>query len=248
MDKILRGYHTFRTEVFGRREEFFKKLARKKQEPGALFITCSDSRIDPNLVTQTEPGDLFILRNAGNIVPPYGAASGGEVATIEYAIAVLGIRNLIVCGHSHCGAMQALLDFENAPPANGKLKGVLSWFANAEVTRQIIADRYQGLSGEELLTAAVEENVLTQLNHLSTHPAVATGLARGDLHLFGWRYEIETGTVYEYDQTRGRFEPLGDTPHPAMPMPVRQPAGPPPRPPVPSPNGRPVNLTLASHC
>jgi carbonic anhydrase len=223
VDKVLRGYHAFRSQVFTQQQEFFQHLARKKQEPKALFITCSDSRIDPNLVTQTDPGDLFILRNAGNIVPPYGAASGGEVATIEYAVAVLGIRHLIVCGHSHCGAMQALLDFEKSPPPNGKLKGVLNWFSHAEVTRHIIGERYHSLTGEDLLTAAVEENVLTQLNHLSTHPVVGAGLSKGDLKLYGWRYEIESGTIYEYRQDLGLFEPLGDTPHPALPMPVRLP-------------------------
>src|SRR5262245_44531800 len=185
---MLLGYHALRNGVFRRQELFFQRLARKKQEPVALFITCSDSRIDPNLVTQTEPGDLFILRNAGNIVPPYGASSDGEGATIEYAISVLGIRNVIVCGHSHCGAMQALLEFEQSPPPNGRLKSVLNWFAHAEATRYILSERHQNLTGDELLNAAVEENILVQLNHLTTHPAVAAGLARGDLRLFGWRY------------------------------------------------------------
>ena len=108
MDKILDGVRRFRDTVFAEQRSLFERLARK-QDPQALFITCSDSRINPNLITSTEPGDLFILRNAGNIIPPYGAANGGEGATIEYAIAVLGVRHIIVCGHSHCGAMQALL-------------------------------------------------------------------------------------------------------------------------------------------
>jgi carbonic anhydrase len=221
MEKILRGYHTFRNGLFERQRDFFEQLARKKQEPKALLITCSDSRIDPNLVTQTDPGDLFIIRNAGNIVPPYGASGDGEVATIEFAVAVLGIKNIIVCGHSHCGAMQALLEFEKSPPPNGKLKSVMNWFAHAEATRYIVNERCSGLTGEELLNAAVEENVLTQLNHLSTHPVVAAGLARGTLNLYGWRYEIETGTIFEYNQATGLYAPLGDTPHPAVPAPLR---------------------------
>jgi carbonic anhydrase len=224
MEKIVRGYHAFRNSLFEGQRQFFERVARKQQEPKALLITCSDSRIDPNLVTQTEPGDMFILRNAGNIIPPYGSTADGVVATIEYAVAVLKIRDLIVCGHSHCGAMQALLDFEKSPPPGGILKGVLNWFSYAEVTRQIINERYHDLSGEELLTAAVEENVLTQLNHLATHPVVATGLSRGDLRLYGWIYQIETGTIFEYRQGEGRFLPLGDVPTSALPMAVRQPA------------------------
>src|SRR5919202_5925411 len=111
MDKIWEGLRTYRNTVFDSQRELFRRLA-DKQNPIALFITCSDSRINPNLITQTEPGDLFILRNAGNIIPPYGAANGGEGATIEYAVAVLKIRNIVVCGHSRCGAMRALLSKE----------------------------------------------------------------------------------------------------------------------------------------
>src|SRR3954469_10809519 len=108
MDKILDGVRRFRDTVFAEQRTLFERLARQ-QAPQALFITCSDSRIDPNLITQSEPGDLFILRNAGNLIPPYGAASGGEGATIEYAVAVLEIPNIIVCGHTRCGAMSALI-------------------------------------------------------------------------------------------------------------------------------------------
>src|SRR5919202_4424330 len=109
MDKIWEGLRTYRNTVFDSQRELFRRLA-DKQNPIALFITCSDSRIDPNLITQTEPGDLFILRNYGNIIPPYGASNGGEGATVEFAVAGLGVRDVIVCGHSHCGAMKGLLN------------------------------------------------------------------------------------------------------------------------------------------
>src|SRR5437588_6874506 len=109
MQKIIDGVRRFQANVFTRQRDLFEQLASKRQSPHALFITCSDSRIDPNLITQTEPGDLFIVRNAGNIVPPYGAATGGEAATIEYALSVLKVRNVILCGHAHCGAVQALM-------------------------------------------------------------------------------------------------------------------------------------------
>ena len=104
MQKLLEGLHHFQQNIFSSQRELFERLA-KGQSPETLFITCSDSRINPNLLTQTQPGELFILRNAGNIIPPYGAANGGEGATIEYAVAVLGVKDIIVCGHAHCGAM-----------------------------------------------------------------------------------------------------------------------------------------------
>ena len=109
MQKLIHGLHHFQTALFGSQRELFERLA-EGQSPEVLFITCSDSRINPNLLTQTEPGELFILRNAGNIVPPYGAVQGGEAATIEFAVAGLGVKDIIVCGHSHCGAMKGLLE------------------------------------------------------------------------------------------------------------------------------------------
>src|SRR5437764_15090805 len=127
MEKIFDGVRRFRDTVFAEQRLLFERLARK-QDPQALFITCSDSRINPNLTTQTEPGELFILRNAGNIIPPHGAASGGEAATIEYAVSVLKVSHVILCGHSHCGAMQALLGGEQ----DLDLPAVRAWFAHAE--------------------------------------------------------------------------------------------------------------------
>jgi carbonic anhydrase len=108
MQKLVDGVHQFQENVFGAKQALFERLA-DGQQPLALFITCSDSRIDPCLLTQTQPGELFILRNAGNIVPPYGQGSGGEAATIEYAVCALKLKDIIVCGHSHCGAMNGLL-------------------------------------------------------------------------------------------------------------------------------------------
>ena len=116
MDKILAGVHEFRRTAYPQSRELFEQLAAKPQKPVALFITCADSRIHPNLITNTEPGDLFLIRNAGNIVPPHGAPTGGETATVEYAVEVLGVRNIIICGHSQCGAMKALLSGEHREP------------------------------------------------------------------------------------------------------------------------------------
>ena len=217
MDKILNGVHRFRSEIFPQQQDKFEQLARKKQKPVALFITCADSRVDPNLITGTEPGDLFIVRNAGNLVPPYGAQSGGEIATVEYALAVLGIRNIILCGHSQCGAMQAIVEATNLDD----LPGVRGWFAHAESTRQIVQHKYKDLPTEQRLVAAVEENVLVQMNNLSTHPTVAARLAMGQLNVFGWYYDIGSGKIRQYEQATGQFRELNGEPVAATPLPIR---------------------------
>ncbi len=205
MQKLIEGIHRFQAETFRPLRGLFEQLSRG-QNPETLFITCSDSRIDPNLLTRSRPGDLFILRNAGNIVPPHGAATGGEAATIEFAVAGLGVRDVIVCGHSHCGAMKGLLE----PEAVAHLPAVAAWLAHAETTRRIVRENYAHLDGDRLLTATVEENVLVQLENLRTLPAVAARLKRGDLHLHGWVYKIETGEVFAYDPGPGQFVPVAE--------------------------------------
>ncbi|MBI1345585.1 carbonic anhydrase [bacterium] len=203
MQKLIQGIHQFRTEHFRPMQGLFEQLA-KGQNPETLFITCSDSRIDPSLLTRSQPGDLFILRNAGNIVPAHGAVNGGEAATIEFAVAGLGVHDIIICGHSHCGAMRGLLNPETMTP----FPAVASWLEHAETTRRIVRDNYTHLQGDRLITAAVEENVLVQLENLRTLPSVASRLVKGDLHLHGWVYKIETGEVFAYDTASGQFVPL----------------------------------------
>lgn len=204
MQRLVDGVQKFQSHVFSAQRHLFEKLA-EGQNPLALFITCSDSRINPNLITQTDPGELFILRNAGNIVPPYGASRGGEEGSIEYAVSVLGVEDIIVCGHSHCGAMSALLNPEKAAP----YPAIRNWLDHAEGTRRIIEENYKHLDGEfARQTAAVEVNVLVQLDNLRTHPAVAAALAREQLNLHAWVYEFETGKVFAFDSTAGQFMPI----------------------------------------
>jgi len=203
MQKLIQGIHKFQEENFRPLQGLFERLS-KGQNPETLFITCSDSRIDPNMLTRSQPGDLFILRNAGNIVPPHGAANGGEAATIEFAVVALGVKDIIICGHSHCGAMQGLLH----PEKVAALPAVSSWLSHAETTCRIVRDNYGHLDGDRLVTATVEENVLVQLENLRTLPAVASRLVKGDLHVHGWVYKIETGEVFAYDSTNGQFVPL----------------------------------------
>lgn len=206
MQKLVNGIHQFQENIFTSQKLLFERLAQG-QQPLALFITCSDSRIDPSLLTQTQPGELFIMRNAGNIVPPYGAVQGGEAATIEFAVSVLKIKDIIVCGHSHCGAMNGVLH----PEQVAELPAVRAWLAHAEATSRIMKENYRHITDKvPRLIATVEENVLVQLENLRTHPSVAATLARGDLKLHGWVYKFETGQVFGYDAVKGQFGPIDE--------------------------------------
>jgi carbonic anhydrase len=204
MQKLVQGIHQFQESIFTSQRELFQRLVAG-QAPLALFITCSDSRVNPQMLTQTEPGEIFIMRNAGNIVPAYGVHHGGEAATIEYAVAVLKVRDIILCGHSHCGAMNGLLH----PETLVDLPSVASWLTHARSTARIIRENYQHLSDPKaLLTATVEENVLCQLENLRTHPCVAAAVARGDLKLHAWVYKFETGQVFAFDAAKMEYLPV----------------------------------------
>jgi carbonic anhydrase len=214
MQKLVDGIHRFQQDIFTTQERFYQRLV-DGQNPLALFITCSDSRIDPNMLTQTKPGELFIMRNAGNIVPPYSAVSCGEAATIEYAVSVLGVEDIIICGHSHCGAMGALL----RPETMADLPAVRQWLSHAEATSRIIRENYSHIEpGQAKLTATVEENVLVQLENLRSHPTVLAALGRKKLKLHGWVYKFETGQVFAYNPIEGQFESIGDSSFQAQPM------------------------------
>ena len=206
MQKLVQGIHHFQDSLFSSQRELFERLA-DGQNPETLFITCSDSRINPNLITQTEPGELFIIRNAGNLVPPFGAANGGEAATIEFAIVGLGVRDIILCGHSYCGAMKGLL----YPESLTKLPTMAAWLSHAEAARWIARQQYADRSEADLLNITIQENVLAQLENLRTHPAVAVAVASGKLKLHGWVYKFETGQVFAYEPKEGQFVPLTET-------------------------------------
>ncbi len=205
MDQIIEGVFEFQQHVYPKQRELFQRLA-KKQEPKVLFLTCADSRVDPTLLTQSPPGRLFICRNIGNIVPPHGTPDGGVATIMEYAIDVLGIEHIIICGHSDCGAIKSLLN----PADNDKVPTVTAWLRYAEAARRIAALLHEDKDGEELLRTVTEQNVIAQLNNLRTYPEVAAPLAAGKLALHGWHYEIGTGAVRVYDVTRNSFVPLGE--------------------------------------
>ena len=205
MKKLIDGIHRFQSGVFGRKKELFERLS-KGQEPDALFITCSDSRVSPTLLTQTVPGDLFILRNAGNLVPPYGPIHGAEAAAIEYAVEALAVKDIIICGHTYCGAMKAVLD----PASLDTLPATKGWLTYAEATRRVMATHYKGLLKEDKLEVCIEENVLVQIENLRTHPSVLAAMSRGTLRLHAWVYEIESGNVTAFDDHTGQYLPIAE--------------------------------------
>jgi carbonic anhydrase len=205
MRKLVSGVHQFQKSAFAARRELFQRLANG-QNPHSLFITCADSRIVPTLLTQANPGDLFILRNAGNLVPAYGKDLGAEAAGIEYALQALGVEHIVVCGHSRCGAMSALVD----PKLAEGMPAVEQWLSHAAATRRVLTENYPGLSPDAALNVAIQENVLIQLENLRTHPIVAARLAAGRLRLHGWVYRIETGDVFAFDPREGQFTAVSD--------------------------------------
>ncbi|MFM2431395.1 MAG: hypothetical protein RLZZ511_2608 [Cyanobacteriota bacterium] len=202
MRKLITGIREFQSSYYADHRDLFEQLGHG-QSPRVLFITCSDSRIDPNLIVQADPGELFVIRNAGNIIPPYGSANGGEGASVEYALQALDIDQIIVCGHNHCGAMKGLLKLNKLQE---DLPLVYDWLKHTEATRRILKDNYSEYEGDELIEIAVAENILTQIDNLETYPIVRSRLQAGKLHIYGWLYEIETGEVKAYNPKTEQFE------------------------------------------
>ncbi len=203
MPKFAAGVARFHEEVYPEKRELFEKLAHG-QSPEALFITCSDSRIETAMITQTEPGELFICRNAGNIVPPHTSHTGGMTASIEFATAALQVPHIVVCGHTECGAMKGAMN----PEGLDALPHVREWLSYARAAVQIVDTVGADLDEDARMQLLLEQNVILQLQHLKTHPAVAARLAKGDLELHGWLYDIKTGEVRAYDHDKDCFVPV----------------------------------------
>ncbi len=206
MQEIIDGFLKFQRDVFPARKELFRKLATS-QTPRTLFISCSDSRMVPELVTQREPGDLFVIRNAGNIVPSFGPEPGGVSATVEYAVAALGVTDVVICGHSDCGAMTAVATCK----CLDHMPAVANWLRYAD-SAKLVNESREHADERERIDSMVRENVIAQLNNLKTHPSVALALARGRLKLHGWVYDIESGSIDALDSTTRQFVSLSDHP------------------------------------
>ena len=205
MPKFAAGVVRFQNEVYPQKKDLFEKLS-KGQSPEVLFITCSDSRIETAMITQTEPGELFVIRNAGNIVPPHTSHTGGVTASIEFSVAVLNVPHIVVCGHTECGAMKGAMN----PEGLDSLPHVKEWLGFSKAAVDIVKEIGKGKSDQEKMDMLLEQNVVLQLQHLKTHPTVATKMAKGELQLHGWVYDIKTGEVHAYDEDRKAFCDVND--------------------------------------
>lgn len=205
LEQLKAGVRRFQKQIYPERRETYLRVVSEPQRPRALFITCADSRIDPELITNSGPGELFALRNIGNMIPAYGEMLGGVSAVIEYAVSALEVPHIVVCGHSQCGAMAALMQ----PDATAELPAVKNWMTNAaaalSVTKSLAKDGEQPADFAKRLT---EENVLLQIQHLRTHPSVAGAIARGRLSISGWVYDIGRGEVRITEDGGRTFVPV----------------------------------------
>jgi len=202
--RVLEGLTLFQKLAYPRHKDLFERLA-KNQTPQAVFIACSDSRVVPNLMVQAEPGDLFIIRNAGNIVPPAGSSYGGTTASLEYAIVALGIRDVILCGHSNCGAMKGVL----RPESLEGMPAVRQWVSYAELARRAAVESHPGADDETLLERIVDYNVIAQVRNILTFPFVRPLVEKNELEVYGWVYDIASGRVKGLDASGRRFVRLG---------------------------------------
>jgi len=203
MSRFALGVIKFQREVFPEKQELFEKLSTG-QSPEALFITCSDSRIETAMITQTDPGELFICRNAGNIVPPHTNQTGGMTASIEFAIGALQIPHIVVCGHTECGAMKGAMN----RAALTNLPHVREWLGYSQGAVDIVEAIGADLDPDAKMRMLLEQNVILQLQHLKTHPTVAVAMAQKAVKLHGWVYDIKTGEVCAYDDETETWVPV----------------------------------------
>jgi len=218
VNELMGRVLSFAKQDFPHQSDLYSRLASDGQRPKALMISCADSRVVPEHIMQAAPGDLFVCRNAGNIVPPYAMQNGGVTSTVEYAVMVLGIRDLIVCGHSDCGAMKAVAN----PAGLEKMPNVAAWLRHSCAAEQVVNEAYPEMENGERVRAISLENVVAQLNHLRTHPSVAAGIARGEIALHGWFFDIGAGQVLALDGVTNQFQPM----HEDAPLPIALPASP----------------------
>jgi len=205
LEQLKAGVRSFRSSVYDKNPDLYTRAASETQRPHTLFITCADSRIDPNEITQTGPGEVFVTRNIGNMVPAYGEMLGGVSAVIEFAVSGLKVQHVVVCGHSDCGAMKALMN----PDSVKKMPSVGNWLTNAKAALSVAETLHSKTEWRrDMLQLLTEQNVLLQIQHLKTHPSVAGALAMGELTISGWVYEIGSGRVLIAEDGQNNFVPV----------------------------------------
>jgi carbonic anhydrase len=210
MQRLIEGAHKFQTGQFGNYRKLFRKLSREGQNPHTLFITCSDSRVLAELITQSKPGDLFVVKNIGNIVPPANVTgdTNSTAAAIEFAVENLRVSDIVICGHSQCGAISALL---SETPVSNNTPHLRDWLRLAEPVLAMVKKEYGHLkTADERATAVAEENVLFGLDNLHSYPCVQERLMDGSLRLHGWFFHIATAGLFAYDPATKQFLPLAE--------------------------------------
>ena len=207
LDKLKEGVRRFRSQVYSTQAALYQRAEIEPQRPHTLFIACSDSRIDPVALTQAAPGEIFVMRNIGNLVPAFGNMMGGVSAAIEFAVQGLRVQHVAVCGHSDCGAMKALLDSHSTD----SMPTVTGWLTNAKAALTVANSLHsRNAWRRSLLSLLTEQNVLLQMQHLRTHPSVAGAMALGELSMSGWVYDIGRGEVRIAEGATQTFTPVGD--------------------------------------
>jgi carbonic anhydrase len=205
LEGLKAGIRRFRSEIYPARAEMYLKAASEPQDPSALIIACADSRVRPETITQSAPGELFVTRNIGNMVPAYGEMMGGVSAVVEFAVMELKVRHIAICGHSECGAMKELLGQKSV----ADLPAVTNWLKNAHTALSVTkALAEEGEDASVFSRRLTEQNVLLQMQHLRTHPSVAGAMAKEELTISGWVYEIGSGEVRICEQGGKVFEPV----------------------------------------
>ena len=205
MPSFASGVVKFQRDVFPGKKSLFEHLSHG-QAPEALFITCSDSRIETAMITQTNPGELFVSRNPGNIVPPYELSTSGVTASIEYAIAVLKVGHIVVCGHTECGAIEGAV----CPETVAHMPHVAEWLTLARDAVTRVDRAFPNLDETERLTRVTRQNVVLQLEHLAEHPMARERMDSGELKIHCWIYDIKSGDVYVFDKDRNEFVPIAE--------------------------------------
>ncbi len=204
MRELLLGNAAFRKDYVARERAFLRELASAKQSPSTLYVGCSDSRVVPELLTGSAPGELFVVRNVANLIPPFAHRDASVGAAIEYAVGVLHVQHVVVCGHVGCGGVKAILDGLDAVRG---LPSLHDWLRGAEA--DLVRSIAPGASAETAWRAAVGHHVLAQLDNLESFPVVAEALANGELQLHGWVYDMEHGDVEVYDAEQAAFVGAG---------------------------------------
>lgn len=204
--KFITGFKRFQENYFGRDQELFGQL-KQGQRPSALVIACSDSRVDPAILTDCQPGDLFVVRNVANLVPPYETGGGlhGVSTALEFGVCMLGVEHIIVLGHRQCGGVQALMQ---GIPDGAKVEFIGNWVNIAMRAKERVLAELPDASPQEQLCACEEASILVSLENLLTFPWIKERIQQGSLMLHGWYFDIETGELVAYDPYNGRFEPL----------------------------------------